>query len=447
MIPALLRFVEELRREGIRVSPAEILDATRAVEAIDLADRSRFRGALRATLQKSARHRDAFERAFERFFATPRRGSRGKNGAAPTGGGERPGRGGEGAASTSRRPPPPPSDRAPKRSPQPATSAREPLRKLVESARDRRKVGRLRVVRLERAGRSETEKKEERARDVSVPPVDPARREISRPMSPDEEAELARLVPKIVDELRLRRSRRHERARQGRLDTRRLFRENLAHGGIPFVLPFRRPRSRRARVVLLVDVSYSVARSAGLFLRMAAEFLRIGRSARVVAFVDRPVDATGAIAKWLSRRAASGAPPEQRPARRGRRRPGEGIRVSGVSFADVLDGLNDLNLEAPSDYGRALHGLVDSRLRPSGRDTVLVILGDARTNRFDPLPWTLEEISRRCRFVLWLVSEPESRWGTGDSALAGYLPWVDVAVEAHDLAGLAHGLGELVRKI
>ena len=128
-------------------------------------------------------------------------------------------------------------------------------------------------------------------------------------------------------------------------------------------------------------------------------------------------------------------------------RPGDGIGVRGVSFADVVLGLRDLNLAAPSDYGTAFHALTTSRLRPRGRDTVLVILGDGRTNRFDPLPWTLAELARGCRGVLWLVPEPRSRWGTADSALPAYLPSVDLVVEATDLAGLADGLSELVRRL
>ena len=52
MIQALARFAEHLRREGIHTSPAELLDATRAVEVIGLEDRRRFRSALCATLAK-----------------------------------------------------------------------------------------------------------------------------------------------------------------------------------------------------------------------------------------------------------------------------------------------------------------------------------------------------------------------------------------------------------
>jgi uncharacterized protein with von Willebrand factor type A (vWA) domain len=229
------------------------------------------------------------------------------------------------------------------------------------------------------------------------------------------------------------------------------MRENLASGGVPFVVPYRAPKRKLTRIVLLVDVSFSVARAAGLFLLMAAEFLDLGRRARVLVFVDRPVDATAAITRWARSRATGEGPHGRRASGAGatRRgiRPGAGIARHGVAFTDVLDGLAGLNLEAPSDYGRAFHALLSSRGRPRGRETVLVVLGDGRTNRFEPLPWALAEIARGCRAVIWLVPEPVSRWGTADSALPDFLPSVDVVAETTDLHGLAHGLAELVRRI
>ena len=77
---------------GEALSPAEVIDAARAVESVGLERRDRFRAALSATLAKDARARETFERTFDRFFATPARGTeRGtrKSEGGP-GGGERP---------------------------------------------------------------------------------------------------------------------------------------------------------------------------------------------------------------------------------------------------------------------------------------------------------------------------------------------------------------------
>ena len=57
------------------------------------------------------------------------------------------------------------------------------------------------------------------------------------------------------------------------------------------------------------------------------------------------------------------------------------------------------------------------------------------------------EIAGSCGAVLWLVPEPRGRWGTGDSALADYLPYADTVVEAADLDGLARGVRELLHRL
>jgi uncharacterized protein with von Willebrand factor type A (vWA) domain len=419
MIAALARFVDALRAEGHPVSPPEVIDASRALDLVGLERRSEVRSALRATLAKDRRAAAAFDRLFDRFFAAPRREGRGEGAGRPLGAGER-------------RRPSETERHGPARKPEDRRSRRKDAAR--EDARnEERRAGAPREGRLRRA----------RLRPETGRAPVPRHRDLARRMTTDEERALAREVPRLVREIALRRSRRLERARSGRPWIRRMMRESLGSGGVPFVLPHRRPRRKTARVILLVDVSFSVARAAGLFLLMAAEFLELGRGCRVVAFVDKPVDATSAIARW-----ARGRMPAPAPARTRRGpRPGEGIARRGIAFTDVLDRLADLNLDAPSDYGRVFHALYASRLRPRGRDAVLVVLGDGRTNRFDPLPWALSEIARGCRAALWLVSEPASRWGTADSALPAYLPEVDVVAEAHDLEGLAAGLSELLRRL
>ena len=158
-------------------------------------------------------------------------------------------------------------------------------------------------------------------------------------------------------------SRRARRARRGRVWTRRIFRENLSREGVPFVLPRRRPKTRRSRIVLLVDVSFSSARSTGYFLWMASSFLQLGRHTRVLAFVDRPVEITTELRAWIRGRAAAGEPGNRR------RHPGGGIRPYRSGFDELLFSIPGLNLLAPSDYGRTFDSLRRSRLRPAGRGT------------------------------------------------------------------------------
>src|SRR5919197_5337744 len=68
LTPQLLLFCDELRREGVKVGTAEILDAFRALGEISWTEREDFREALAATLVKSQEDRRVFELVFDRFF-------------------------------------------------------------------------------------------------------------------------------------------------------------------------------------------------------------------------------------------------------------------------------------------------------------------------------------------------------------------------------------------
>ncbi len=88
-------------------------------------------------------------------------------------------------------------------------------------------------------------------------------------LSPMERAAVARLFAGLRARPPLRRSARRAPARRGEVDVRRTLREELRRGGEPAQLR-RRARSRRARrVVVLVDVSGSMAPYADSLLRWA----------------------------------------------------------------------------------------------------------------------------------------------------------------------------------
>jgi uncharacterized protein with von Willebrand factor type A (vWA) domain len=265
----------------------------------------------------------------------------------------------------------------------------------------------------------------------------------------EEEASLAREVAEIVRQIRLRRGRRFAEGRRGRLWIKRLIRRSLAHGGVPFTLPMKEARPRTPRVVLLVDVSWSVARAAGLFLLVCAGLADRLRRVEVFFFVDRVVEATELVRSWAARRAAppvrGGALPAAAPSRR--RRAGAGIapRPGAPPFASLIEGIPDLDPSAASDYGRAFYHARGILPRSGGRDTVLVVLGDARSNYRDPLPWAFEEAAGRCRRVIWLNPEPRALWDTADSVMSAYMEACDVICEARDLEGIARGVREILR--
>jgi hypothetical protein len=196
----------------------------------------------------------------------------------------------------------------------------------------------------------------------------------------------------------------------------RTTRRNLSHDGVPFRLVRRAHAKREPHLLLLVDVSHSVARAAAAFLTLSTNLARGFRRIRVYLFVDRAADATRDLPRLA--------------------------HIAGRTDAleRVLAAYPDLNPAALSDYGRVLYQVLESEARCIRKDTVLLVLGDARSNWFDPCEWVLESLTGRIHRTVWLVPEPIERWDEGDSVVSRYAPHCDAVCEAADLEGLRHSL-------
>ena len=62
------RFCRRLRAEGLRLGPGDTLDATRALESVDLFDREDVRLALRSALVKRVDELPLFDALFDAFW-------------------------------------------------------------------------------------------------------------------------------------------------------------------------------------------------------------------------------------------------------------------------------------------------------------------------------------------------------------------------------------------
>src|ERR1700722_15674765 len=86
-------FIKALRASEVRVSPAEAIDAHRALMEIGYGDRTLVRDALCSTLAKSETEVERFDEVFDAFFSRDafrpeRKPPQGGEGGAPSGGAE-----------------------------------------------------------------------------------------------------------------------------------------------------------------------------------------------------------------------------------------------------------------------------------------------------------------------------------------------------------------------
>jgi len=446
----VLHLTRALRHAGVPVAVSDGLDALRIAAIVDLLDRAQLREGLAASLVKSAGHRPAFDLLFDTYFP-PRVRAPGRDlppdddagDVAEADGGPQPRDIGDFLADFAARV----FDGDDAALDAMAIEAVDGygrvdnrdgttgyfgyrvwrainlaglLRRLMESAPDDALANRLarddfelRLRRFREAVDAELRRRLAEARG----PDEVARRAVRAlpedvdffRISSDDEAEMRRAVRPLARRLATRLAVRRRRARRGPIDVRRTVRHSLATGGVPLDLRHRAKRTSRPELVLLCDISGSVA-AFSRFTLMFCHALQ-GQFARVrsFAFIDTVDEVTGLFEHGDF---------------------AEAMRRMATE-ADVVW------LDGHSDYGHALsafHARYRDAVTP--RTTVLV-LGDARNNYRAANTWVLRDLGRRARRVYFLNPEPTSHWGSGDSVAPDYASAVDGMVECRNLRQLA----------
>lgn len=237
--------------------------------------------------------------------------------------------------------------------------------------------------------------------------------------SPEELAQLASLMRQLRFVAPTRRSRRRQPARRpGALDVRRTLRRSLRTGGEPATRLYRERRRKRRRVVLLLDVSGSMADYSRALVLFAHAALRRRPDWEAFCFGTRLTRLTRALRVGDPNEAFARAAAEVMD--------WEGGTRIGESLRSFLD-----------EYGH--HGLA--------RGAVVVICSDG-LDVGDPelLGEQMARLSRLAHRVIWLnplkehaAYEPLAR------GMKAALPHIDVFASGHNLASLEALAGELER--
>ncbi|WP_280336789.1 vWA domain-containing protein [Nocardia wallacei] len=218
-------------------------------------------------------------------------------------------------------------------------------------------------------------------------------------ISENELAELRRGSQRLARVLASRLAARRRRSRRGEIDLRKTLRRSMSTGGVPIKLAARKPRPGRPDLVLLCDISGSVAGFSSFTMLLVNALREQFSRVRIFAFVDRVDEVTDLFDQVT-------------PLDQVTRRIFTEARVVGI--------------EGHSDYGTALEGFAENFSDAVTSRTSLLILGDARTNYRDPALGTLEELVRVAKHAYWLNPESEKMWGTGDSAAKRYAEVIEM---------------------
>ena len=226
--------------------------------------------------------------------------------------------------------------------------------------------------------------------------------------------ELRSAVRPLSRKLATRLAARRHRARRGRIDIRRTLRRSMGTGGVPIKPAYAKPHPARPELVLLCDVSGSVAGFSNFTMLLVQALSDQFSKIRVFAFVNAMAEVTDLVK----------ADPADL-----------GARIS--SEARIT------KWHTSSDYGEAFADFVADHLNAIGPRTSVLILGDARNNNQDPNLAALHQIAAKAKRVFWLNPEYHLRWGLGDSVAPRYAEVVDM-FECRNIDQLSRFIGRLL---
>jgi uncharacterized protein with von Willebrand factor type A (vWA) domain len=249
-------------------------------------------------------------------------------------------------------------------------------------------------------------------------PVELLRRKSFARCSREELEQLAALLAQLRLTVPRRRTRRFEPSRSGVPDLRRTLRRSFRTGGEPLDRRFRARRRRSRRLVLVLDVSGSMADYSRALLVFAHAALRADRRWEAFCFGTRLTRVTRALAVT---------------------RPDEALERAAMEVVDWNGGTR---------IGESLKGLLDEYgHRGLVRGAVVVLCSDG-LEVGDPelLAEQMARLSRLAYRVIWLnplkgdaAYEPLAR------GMHAALPYVDLFAAGHNLASLEELGSELSR--
>ena len=220
-------------------------------------------------------------------------------------------------------------------------------------------------------------------------------------------------VRRLAKRLAAQTSRRRKCYQRGHPDIARSLRANLKNDGVMLNLIWKRKKINRPRIFALCDVSGSVS-SAVLFLLMFLYNLTdVVRDVRAFAFSNRLGDVSELF--------------------------GESEFSEAYRLALRLYG------GGSTDYGQSLRDFAEQAGSVIDRKTVIIILGDGRSNYGDCGADVLARLSSYAGRVIWLNPENESLWGSGDSEMPKLSAAVDVVYPCQTLRQLTRIIDDTIK--
>lgn len=220
------------------------------------------------------------------------------------------------------------------------------------------------------------------------------------------------IVAKMAKRLAVRHSRRRKVRNRGQLDIRKTMRANAGYDSVPFEVVWKTKHRDKPRIVVICDVSGSVARYVRFLLLLIYSLSSQVTDIETFAFSNELND----VSHHLER----------------------------LDFETAMNRILDEFGDGSTDYGQAFMDLRERHWDVIDRRTTVLILGDGRSNYGEPKVEILAELADQAKRVVWLCPEAEGSWGVGDSCMLDYRPHCTQMVHCSTVGELEHALDEVL---
>jgi hypothetical protein len=211
-------------------------------------------------------------------------------------------------------------------------------------------------------------------------------------------------VARLAQRLKNRLSVRRKKALRGRFNVKATLRRNLQYGGVPFHVELDRRKKTKPQVMILCDISDSVLNASRFMLQFVYSVQDLYAKVRSFVFVSDLGEVTELFEEEELHRA-----------------------VETALKGDVID------VFSHSNFGRAFELFFKNYFPSVNSKTTVLIIGDGRNNYNRPNEWVLREIQQKAKQLIWLNPESRMTWGVGDSEMPRYVPYCDVAEECRNI--------------
>ena len=219
------------------------------------------------------------------------------------------------------------------------------------------------------------------------------------------------LIQKLARKLTQKHRQRPKQTRRGQLHMIKTLRRGIVNDGVMFDTFWRRTEKRKPQIMAVCDVSGSVSAYAKFLLMLLYYLQDVLPRTRSFAFAHDLGEITALF--------------QQNPVEKA-------IEIANWRYGGA------------TDYGSSLDKFWDIAGQDITKQTTIIVLGDARNNYGDHRFERLLEISERCRRIIWLNPEGKHQWGSGDSEMLRYQRVCHIAHECNTLGQLETIVDELM---